>query len=298
MKKIFKVLIALVVIVVAVVVAINIFNGGNKNIEAYNNVMALNSGIKSGDNNVALVVDNTVDEMLNIINDNNLEMPDDAEFLETYSFALNAYLDVKEIILEHGIHTNKNNTGSYVSKMNSSFNKLKKSYLKGYDYLNKTYFALNGNYEHIETVQSYITNFVYEFKLSLNYLNDFYYNATYVYAYGTTNIIETTNLDKLNVLYYVEVVHDYLNNYKETTIKNTYLSKIQQVSNTLGTNLLNNYLNNKTEIDEIYNGRNKLYLNELVSNYLNGAKDAYLASVKNEQQKLLQEKYVEYIIEG
>lgn len=298
MKKLLKAGIALAIIVVVVIVAINVFNGGNKNISAYNNVITLSDGIKKDNKNIVETVDGTVAEMLDIITTNNLSMPDEKEFLTTYSYALQVYSTLKEEVIEFGIHVNKNNNGKYVNAMNNSLKKLKKVYVKGYTYLDGTYYKLNGNYEHIETVQAYIKNFVIEFNDALNILNNFYYNVGYVFAYGTKNLINSNNLSKLYVVFFTEVAHQYFEKYKDLEDAEIYTTILETFNSVMNINMLNRYLENKDILDEVYDGRALLKLNELVDACVNNKQNVYIQSVTNEKQKSLQEKYVQYVVEG
>ena len=298
MKKLSKAVIALVVVVAVVIVAINIFNGGNKNVKAYNNVITLNDEIKKGDTNVVEAVDGTVAEMLDIITTNNLQMPDEKEFLTNYSYALSVYSVLNDEIIEYGIHTNKNNNGKYVGAMDKALKKLKGLYVKGYSYLDETYNKLNGQYEHIETVQDYIKNFVHEFSGALIQLNNFYYNAGCVLAYGTKNLLKFNNLSKLYVVYFTEVAHQYFEKCNEIENKDAYTTVLGTFNNIMNMNMLNRYLENKDIFDELYDGRGLLKLNELVNACIHNEQNIYIQSVTNEKQKSLQEKYVQYVVEG
>ena len=296
MKKIYKVLIAFVVIVAIATATYFALNNNNRNQALFNLMNEYNSKVVIDEKNVVKEVDVAIKDMLTIINQNNLEMEKEKAFLQAMSDEVDTYKIVKEKVLAFGEIVNENDNGEIISEYEKSYKRVVGLYKAGYKYLLDTYYKIkDSGYEHIGTMKTYIENFVVVLDNANSQLNSFYYNAGLIFAYGTKNISDINNQVKLQVAYYVELCNAYFNADEETDV-----AKIKQaitsMEHKIETANLNNYLNNKAKIDGFMVNAKSLDLSNIAKQY-STLKEEYINSIEDEQVRANIQSFVDLIVE-
>lgn len=296
MKKIFKFLIAIGVVVAIVVVTNMILNHKNTNEQAYNLVYEIEMNYKKDDCVVKARIDDTVVGMLSFIQSNNLVMTEEINCLTYYRSAVSMYDLVKDNIINYGVVVNDVNNNKFVSEMDKNYKELKNVYDEVYGYLKDTYYKIDLNsIQHVETVQAYIKNFVVLFKTATEKLNGFYYNAGLVFAKGSKNLSNSTNLSKLQIAYYSSLVYTYF-----TADETMDLSKIKTAINSMMVSTENidvyEYLNIKNKIDNLMNKLDSIDLLLLANKYPQIG-DHYFDTLEDDNQKNLVTQFIDYVVE-
>lgn len=292
MKKSTKAIIAILIIAAIAVGVYFIFFNGTDNKQIRAKVYGLNNNVIVKDINIYSKINQTIDEMVGLINSKNYNIPEVKAYLEEYSLALDNYLVVNNSILEYGVFVNKTNTNDYFKNMNKAYDNLVKIYKDCNDYLLGTYFAVTNpdNYN-----SDYIVSFQFLFKDALKELNDFYYNAGMAYSYAAENLFEINNLYKLKVGYYSAAVYCRVNDYLDNQTID-YSHNLSAASYKDGKQYVDKYVKNKAEYDGLVSA--KLNISELVLAEAKGEASTYIQSITKESKKSNLEKYYNLIIKG
>lgn len=300
MKKIFKVIISAIVIAVVALIAFVFLNKDNGNGSAYKYTQELSSNVKKDDENVALAVDDTIAQMVSLIETKNINATNELEFLKAYRQTIETYSFVYNEATLYGLFTNKVNNSAYAKNVKSSFGKLKALYLDGYNYLSETYFKLSeSSYEQDGIVERYIVNFVNVFSDALKELNKFYYNVGLVLANGTENIMGFNSLDKLYTIYFAELSNNYFEKYLETGEKDgKYLTAISNTITKASKDNYDKYISNFQKYDNLLEMNKSLDVGGVVKAYVEGDYDEYLANIENETERANVEDFVLLVVEG
>ena len=295
MKKILKVIVALVVIVAVAFGIYFIFNNGTNNKIIYSNVYKLNNEMIVDDINIYQRINNTVDEMYTLIENKNYNVPEVKSFLDFYSNALDNYDIVREQIMKSGVFVNNANTGKYYKAMNKAFKNLINIYKQCNSYLLGTHFKITNPDDYNDV---YIVNFYNIFKDSLRELNNFYSNAGMAYAHGTKNMFKINNLYKLRVEYYCVLTSNYVSDYIETGADNlAYKTKLLTAKNKIDMDETSTYLNDVKSYDNLILISKHLDLIGLVKSEIEGTANEFINGL-NEKQKSNTQLYYNLIVKG
>lgn len=292
MKKSTKAFIAILIIAAIAVGVYFIFFNGTDNKQIRAKVYGLNNNVIVKDVNIYSKINQTIDEMVGLINTKNYNIPEVKTYLEEYALALDNYSPIDDIILRYGVFANKNNTNSYFNNMNKAYDNLIKIYKNCNDYLIGTHFAVTNpdNYN-----SDYIVSFQFLFKDALKELNNFYYNAGMAFSFGTENLFEINNLFKLKAINYNTAVYCRVNDY----LDNQVLDGVHDIAGARvknGSMYVNTYLNNKAEYDGLIKA--KLDVKDLVLAHSKGEAAEYINGIEKENKKSNLEKYYNLIIKG
>ncbi|MBQ9786338.1 MAG: hypothetical protein IJW25_02605, partial [Clostridia bacterium] len=124
MKKKVKLLIALVLIAVIAFGVYFIFGQGTDNKQIRAKAYALQNEIVVDEENIFEKTNNTINEMLALINAKGYDAGDEKTYFETYCEVLAYYNLVNKAILQNGLYVTNFNTGKSFNNMNSDYSKL------------------------------------------------------------------------------------------------------------------------------------------------------------------------------
>ena len=297
MKKIYKVLIAFLVIGALAIGAYFLLNSTNKNQDLYKNMQNYNANITYQDKNVINEVNSAIQNMIVIIQENNLEMENEKAFLQTITQELNFYALIQQNALTFGKYINEVDNSEIVSEYNKNYSKIVELYNKGYNYLRDTYFKIyNTSYSHIETMASYIKNFVIVIKDADVFLNDFFYNAGLLTAFGTKNISDFNNLQKLQISTLSYLNNMYFTADEETDVANIQLN-IDNILDKITNTNLNKYIDNKGKIDTIINNVKSLNLYSFIISVVNGSTQTFIDGVQDNSVKQILTDFATLVLE-
>lgn len=294
MKKIVKVLIALAIICVVAFGAYLILNNGTDNKQIYAKTKSLNEEIIVEDVNIYQKINQTIPEMLTLIQTNGYDLPDVKQDFEFYVYLLNEYQPVYNEIMKNGTFVNKVNTGKNFSDMNEAYSKLQKLYKDGYEYLSGTHYLITNPQLYNK---DYIQNFHNIFKDCIMQLNKFYCNAGIAYAYGTQNLMDINNLYKLEMEYYCNLLGNQTASYiANGTIDQNIQQKTTQQKAVVLANNTDKYFLNKDGVDRLVEDK-KIDKAQIIKQYLSGTAEEYISAIKDEKQKAMANDYYILILE-
>ena len=281
MKKLFKVLIALVIIAAIAFGVYFLFGGKTDNSQIYfkaNQIEKMEPFAQ---------VNKSINDMIADINASGYDMDEIKTYFLTYNQVMSNYQLISNEIEKNGLFVNSNNTGNYFKAMNGAHDALVACYNQSKDYLARTYW--------LSKSKVYIENFYNIFKDNIKNLNSFYYNAGMAYLIATNTNIETNNLYKLNLECYLLFANSYTQNFIDgganaTKILDELNSKVADVN----ANNFDQYIANIEIYNALQNGGIDKTL--LVNKFISGEIETYLTEIQNEQQKLNYENYYNYII--
>lgn len=291
MKKLFKVIIAFVVIACLAVGVYFVIDRTSDNSKViFNNMYELEYSVKDGKKNVVEEVDSVVNNMLDIINVNGVDVEDAKNDLLCFVNLNSNYSYIKNEILANGSLLVENNSiNKYINSANDSYKKVKDIYLKGYKYLNETYYKIIDTDYNIETMKTYIINFNIILKESLNDLNSFYFNSGVAYSHLLKNTMIKNNAYKLQVEYLSYLLN---NSYNSTENKDAYNSLISQVKTYLNSDLVKEYFDNKTTYDNLIENSISLDISLLCEKIVAEEVESYVSEITEENTRLLATDYI------
>lgn len=297
MKKIFKALIALVVITVLAVGAYFIFSKNDGTFAIYNNAYNLSYGVEQDDENVINKVNSAVDNMLNIIEIHSLDISEVQNNLLVFKNLKDNYSYINEEILHNGGFLQENNAvNKYIEVANNCIGKVKTKYLDGYKYLKNTYFKIvNTNYN-VSTMKDYIVNFDNLFNSILNDYNTFYFNLSIAYSHCLSNTMLKNNAYKLSVECCANLINEYFNSTQ--SCKNTLLFEAQKKLTKLNEDYAEKYFSKKTMFDNLIDISLSLNIGEICVNFVSGTINNYINQLTEETDKVLVNNYVQNVIGG
>lgn len=295
MKKIFKVLLAFVLIAGLAVGAYFIFSSRDNSKLIHQNVYDLTFNIKDGEQNIVTKINSDIQEMCTLINANNLQLNDEYNNFQIYSTLYNNYNVVGQHILNNGGFVTNHNNDQYIAKASQSYDKIVSIYTQAYDYLKGTYYLISDKTAYIETVKSYIANFYIIFADLIPEFNSFYYNTCLAYAYGLDSTIQLNNFYKLRVGFFAETVNKY---YTSESNRTQLLTQATTMRNTLNNSYTNKYFNNKAIYDELMDKVADIDVSELAEKTALGKESELLNSLETEQERILVQKYIDNVIRG
>lgn len=294
MKKILKTIIALAIIAAIAVGVYFIFNNGTDNKQIRAKVYSLNNNLIVDDINIYTKTNNTVDHMINLINQRGYTIPDEKAYLITYSTALEYYDFLKQEILVNGLFVNNKNTNDYFKNMNKAYDALQKIYTESNEYLLTTYYAVTD--ESLLNVD-YIVNFSNTFKDALAELNNFYYNAGMAFSYGAKDMFNTNNGYKLKMQYYSVLVNTYVQDYLDNKTFDLSLDVLSYQTK-IATYSASTYFDNKSEIDSLMGNSKLVDIVELAKQEGMGQASTYISSLTEADKKSATEKYYNLVVKG
>lgn len=296
MKKIFKALIALVIIVALAVGAYFVFKGKDGSITIYNNVYNLSYSVKQDEDNVVNKVNLAVENMLNIIEANSLSIPETQKNLQVFKCLKDGYSYINAEILCNGCFLMKNDSMvDYINNASNSLNNVKKIYLDCYGYLKNTYFKIVNTEYNVATMKDYIVNFENLFKEILNDYNSFFYNSSIAYSHCLNNTMLKNNAYKLSVEYSANLINEF---YKSTqSYKNNIFAEAQKVLAKLNGDFSEEYFQNKEVFDNLINISLTINVGEICIQYVSGGISAYIAKLP-EADRVIVNNYVKNVIGG
>ncbi len=294
MKKFLKTIIALAIIAAIAFGVYFIFNNGTDNKQIRAKVYSLNNNLVVDDVNIYTKTNDTVDHMINLINQRGYIIPEEKAYLTTYSTALAYYDFLKQEILVNGLFVNKENTNDYFKNMNKAYDALQKIYIEGNEYLLTTYYAVTD--ESLLNVD-YIVNFSNTFKDALAELNNFYYNAGMAFSYGTKDMFNTNNGYKLKVQYYSVLVNTYIQDYLDNKTFDLSLDVLSYQTK-IATYNESTYFDNKTEIDSLMDNSKLVDIVELAKQEAMGQASTYINSLTDADKKSATEIYYNLVVKG
>lgn len=272
MKKLFKAIIALVIIAaIAVGVYFIFFHNQTKNEQIYTKVIALN------EQQSYMKVNATLQDMEeDILNNPGYDIDNIKEYFAVFDSVRESYDVIYKEILTYGLFVNDVNTSTNFKDMNKAYDSLLKIYNNAKRYLEKTYW--------VNPSKDYIVNFNNVFKDALKQLNAFYFNAGMAYLTATNNTLQTNNLYKAEAEYYLFLVNEYTNAYlSETENYADILVTIKEQEKDVTANNLDKYIEEKDLIDEFYttNINRQLFVKKCIE----GTSNDYLQNIKNLKEK-------------
>lgn len=295
MKKGLKVFIAFVLIVGLAVGAYFIFSGKDNSKLVHQNVYYLTYNIKDGETNIVQKINDSVDEMNQLISDNSLSINDIHTNLKLYSDLYSYYFVVANQILDNGNFISGYNNEQYIRLAVDAYNKSLQIYNQSYEYLKQTYFKIQDKVLYIDTVKTYIENFYEIFKNLIPEFNAFYYNTCLAYAYGIQNTVQKNNAYKLTIAFYAETINQYyLNENDRTAIK----SQTLQFKNKITQNFSTKYFDEKAVYDNLIQNVKDINVAELALNLATGKENDFLDAIQDNDLKTLAEKYIQYVARG
>lgn len=296
MKKIFKVLIAFVVIALLAVGAYFIFRKKDNNRVVLNNIQTLTYEIKKEKVNIVDELSSVATNMLNIINTNNLDVGSTKSDLELYLSLTEKYNIVEtEILLNGSFVDNTNYLNDYLSNSTNSLNNLKNIYNDSYNYLLNTYYKIVNTDFNIETMKTYIINFNNVFKNALPEYNKFFYNTGIAYSHSLKNMMQKNNSYKLQVECLVTLVNNY---YKNVELRLAYQNLINTKINAINNTSATNYFDNKEQFDNLINQTLSLNISTICEKIANGQIDDYITNLPTEADRILARNYVDLVVRG
>lgn len=296
MKKIFKVLIAFVVIAVIAVGSFFIFRSKDNNLVVYNSVYTFNYKVEQENINIIEKVDKTVDEMLLIIQNNSLNVGDAKNKLQNFANLRDAYALIRVEILSYANFCKVNKkANTFISETLKNTPKVIDCYKKAYDYLAKTYYKIVGGTYTNATMETYIVNFENLFKDIYEYYNAFYFNACVAYARTLDNMMVKNNAYKLKVEYVGNLINKF---YSEGNFDLTYLTLAKDEAQKLSNDFANKYFDNKIDYDELLNKIDCLDICAICEKELLGQIDSYITELPTEADRVLVQKYVNLVARG
>lgn len=291
MKKLFKVIIAFVIIACLAVGAYFIIDKTSDNSKViFNNMYELEYNVKDGKKNVVEEVNSVVNDMLNIIDTKGIDAKEAKTDLLCFVNLNSNYGYIKNEILANGSFLVENNAVSqYINSANNSYKNVKDIYLKSYKYLNDTYFKIVDTAYNVETMKTYIINFNVILKKSLNDLNSFYFNSGVAYSHLLKNTMLKNNAYKLQVEYLSHLLN---NCYNSTENKDAYNNLISQVKTYLSGDFVNEYFDNKTTYDNLIDSSVSLDVSLLCEKIVTEEIESYVSGITDEDTKLLINDYM------
>lgn len=296
MKKIFKVIIAFVIIAVVAVGAYFIFRPKDNSLNVYNNVYSLNYKVEKNNINVVKKVDETINEMLVIIENNSLNVGNSKNSLQNFVNLRDAYSSIKVEILSYANFCKSNGkANNFIANVAKNYSKISDAYLKAYDYLTGTYFKIvDGTYTKA-TMETYITNFENLFKDVYIYYNDFYFNACVAYARTLDNMMVKNNAYKLKVEYVGNLINKF---YSEGNFNSTFLDVAKNEAQKLSLDFAKKYFENKIDYDELINQAISLDISTICEKVSLGQIDSYITELPTEADRIVVQKYVNLVARG
>lgn len=295
MKKIFKVLIAFVLIAGLAVGAYFVFSSRDNSKLVHQNVYNLTFNIKDGEQNIVTKINSDIQEMCTLINANNLQLDDEYKDFKLYSTLYSNYAVVGQQILDNGAFVTSNNNDQYIAKASQSYDKIVTIYTQAYNYLKETYYLISDKTAYIETVKSYISNFYIVFADLIPEFNTFYYNTCLAYAYGLDSTMQLNNYYKLRVGFFAETVNKY---YTSESNRTQLLTQASAMRYTLNNSYTNKYFDNKTIYDELISKVADIDVGELAEKIALGKGTEWLNSLETEQERILVQKYIDNVVRG
>lgn len=297
MKKIFKALIAFVIIAVLAVGAYFIFRKHDGTKAIFNNVYNLTYEFKSDNENVVENVNKVVDNMLSIISNNSLDVGETKNDLECYVFLRDNYSFIKTEILENGSFlSNNNEVNDKINIANKKISDIKTIYFDGYSYLKNTYYKIVDTNYNVQTMKDYIINFNNIFKGILNVYNEFFYNTCVSYSHCFNGTMLKNNAYKLKLEYVGYLINEYYLNDDET--KNLILPEINNAIKNVKNLTAQNYYNNKTIYDELIAKSLTLDVGKIGLNDATGEIENYITQLPTEADRILARNYLENVVRG
>ena len=295
MKKIFKVMIAFVLIGVLAIGAYFILSGRDNSKLVFQNIYNLTYNVKNGDKNIVEEINNSIDEMQSLITKHSMQLDEVYTNLKIYTELFDYYFVIAEQILQNGNLIKNNNIKEYIALSNNSYKKTIDLYNQSYEYLNDTYYKLQDKNLYIETVKSYIQNFYNIFKDLIPEFNTFYYNSCLAYAYGLENTIQKNNFYKLRVGFYSETINQY---YLNQTDKISLSVQALDLKNKINVETAQKYFNNKENYDEIIANVKKFDIGELALKIAIGKESEFYNAIETESQRKIILNYILFVARG
>lgn len=295
MKKIFKVLIALVLIAGLAFGAYFLISGKDNSARVHQNVYDLTNNIKNDDKNVVLQINNTVEQMRYLISVHSMQLDEISESFKEYLLLVENYSIISEHILDFGKFVKNNKIDEYIDNANISYKKTIDLYNKSYEYLKKTYYKIEDKNAYVENVKSYIQNFYEIFKDLIPEYNAFYYNTSLAYAYGLESTMQRNNFYKLQTAYYAESINQYYINTDNKVLLNV---QVESIKNSLVSNTFESYFNNKAIYDEIISSITDINVEEIALKVALGKDGEILDSAETEAERKLLQNYITYVARG
>ncbi len=295
MKKFIKILIVLVIIVALVTGIYFIFFRKSNNNDIYAKISHFNYEVVKDDVKIVPIINETIAEMIFVINLNKFDMPAQSEFLTTYQKTLSAYSSVNEVVLSQGLSVNKTNTKTYIKQLKSAEEKLVKIYEEGYNYYKNHYLtAITATAK-----KTYIVNFCNIFKGALAELNNMYYNAGKAIILATNNTLDYSNANKLKTDALIEAINQYVKEYL-TKAETKTISKENLNELTISFNAISfeNYIANKKVYDNLFNQRENINTLELLQKHFDKTIETYISEIQDETQKSNVQNYYNLVIKG
>lgn len=295
MKKIFKVLLAFVLIAGLAVGAYFIFFNRDNSKLVHQNVYNLSFNIMDDEQNIVTKINSDIREMSSLINSNNLQLNDEYNNFQIYLTLYSNYSVVGQHILNNGGFVTNHNNDQYIVNASQSYDKIAEIYTQSYNYLKETYYLISDKTAYIDTVKSYIANFYIVFADLIPEFNNFYYNTSLAYAYGLDSTMQLNNLYKLRVGYFAETINKY---YISENNRSQLLSQASDIRYTLTNNHATKYFNNKAIYDELIDQVSKIDVSNLTEKIALNKESEFLNALETEQDRLLVQKYIDYVARG
>lgn len=289
MKKLFKVLIALILIIAIGFGVYHIFlkkEASNKNV--YYNINTLKNEIIVDDINVAENIELTIEQFKVEIVLNNYDLDQVLEYLDLYSKTKQYYSVVENHILETSVNLNRRHIKSYLKNSDTALDNMVEIYKSSYEYLKGTLYK--------GTIQKvYVEEFYSIFKNMLQEYTNFYLNNAYAYTFGLENTMLNNNLNRLLFSFYAELVDCFATLPDYRTQLEVYISNMKDV---LELDKTKDYFDNKKIIDEVYNYMRdkKPDMQNLVVNISNNNLAGYIAGIEDEKLQNFTKNYCIYVL--
>lgn len=295
MKKISKVLIALVLIVGLALGAYFAFSSKDSSRLVRQNVYDLSYNIKDKEDNIVEDINSTVTEMRNLIIAHTMQLDNVYTNLQMYSDLFAYYSTVGNEVLALGGFVKNANIDAYINAACASYNKIVDVYKKSYEYLKDTYYKIDNKNLYVETVKAYIQNFYEIFKDLIPEFNTFYYNTSLAYAYGVEDTMQHNNFYKLKVAYFAECINQYYINTDNKVLLNVHVLLLQSDIND---DFTTKYFDNKDIYDELAVKVKDINISELAVKVATAKDSEFLDSIPTEAERKIAQNYIDYVARG
>lgn len=293
MKKTVKVLLAMIIIAFLAVGAYFIFRKTDNSASIYSNVQEITC-ITSDKTNITEAVDEAVNQMLQIIDEKGMDIPQTKVSLQEFVTLKTSYsFVVTEVCNNASLIEANNGTFDLVKEATKALDSVKSVYDEAYSYLKSTYFKIKDGDYNTETMKSYIINFENVFKNVKSDYNDFFYKTCQAYAHALTNSMQKNNAYKLYIEQAGVLVNAYYNSqasYKNDllTLASSALSKAQNSSE--------KYFNSKEVYDNLIQQSLNLNLTDIYISVITNSTEEYISN--NSEKSEVITNYINYVARG
>lgn len=297
MKKPVKVLIALILIAGLAVGAYFVFRQKDNSAQIYSNIQEITI-ITSGNTNITKAVDECVYQMIQIIDEKNMDIPQVDASLKEFVAIKESYAFVITHVCNNASQIKQNNgTFSVVKQATSALNSVKSIYNDAYNYLKNTYFKIKDSAYNVETMKSYIVNFENVFKEVKASYNEFFYKTCVAYSHALSNSMQHNNAYKLHIEQAGTLLNAYFNS--QESYKNSFLT-LANSALTKAENTNEKYFNNKAIYDNLIEQSLNLNLTEIYTCEVTNQTQEYINNHinNNEEQGKIITNYITYVARG